>query len=127
MEPRYEIKVDPPRRYIEFKFFGFWGEETTNRLQADIPVRMDELFAAGVPRGEVLAIIDVREQKILDQATLDRFHGFTCGPGRDCRRAAFITSSALMKMQFRRIATPANFRVFTNEQFDEARDWVMNG
>lgn len=121
--PGYTIETDPGRRLVRVTMRGFWDEATAIAYDEAIRRAGAETMAeAGCARGELLALVDARELAPQSQEVLGRFKSRLLAPERQPKRNATLVSSALLKRQAERIASP-NQRIFEDE--GEAMAWLL--
>ena len=120
-QPGYSIAIDAPSKLMRVVMRGFWDALTLDAYDHDIRAAGDAMAAAGCPRSEILAMVDVRELSAQAQHLLAEYKGRFADPKRQPRRLATIVASARVTRQVARIDLP-NQRLFGDEA--EALAWL---
>lgn len=119
----YSIRVDGGARLLDMKLKGFWDVATVERFAHAIALAGQMLKSTGCPPSEQLYLVDNSTLDIQSQEVVRRFEQLLDGGANPSRRTAVVVSSALLKMQARRVGP--NHRFF--EEREAALRWLESG
>lgn len=114
MAPPFLITTEPHRRLVRVVMRGFWTPATVVAYDAEARRAGARMIAAGVPRHEILALVDIRELVVQAQDQIALYKQLQGAADRQPGRIATILSSALLRRQVERVDLP-NRRIFTDE------------
>lgn len=116
----YSITVDPGTRLIRAVVGGHQSAEEITQFSAELQVRARALHAAA---GKFDVLLDMREALILPQELTTAVQAsMRWLVNNGLARNAYLVGSALMKMQFNRIAISTAFACFQTEM--DALAWI---
>ncbi|HEX7871805.1 MAG TPA: hypothetical protein VF475_02770 [Sphingobium sp.] len=104
----YSLNTDGPHNLLRVDVLGFWDMETLDRFKADLP----KAFAAlpGGP-GSHLVLINALETRPQSQEVTAGLFAFLKGFEDKARRLAFVTNSAVLALQARRLFDRPGFLI----------------
>lgn len=121
MTPTVRFTADPSRKLLRVKMTGFFMLDAV----ADyIEQRRAAFNKLGCGPGEHITLCDVRGCHISTQEVLSAFAAALADPATRARRIAFITDSALLRQQIRRMVDADRARCFGDEV--EALAWLAD-
>lgn len=120
LDPVHAITTDRDHAEVHFTIGGFWNGETMRQFLFDLGEAAKPFMKAGTPFS---AMGDLREFVPQDRQTADAIRdSIAAGRRNGLQRFAVVTTSAMVKLQYRRITDG-----LTVEFFDEphaARAWL---
>lgn len=119
-QPTYHIDANVPGAFLRLHLAGDWDAEITARFAADVAKTLHRMLASGLRHGELRTLIDMREKHILPQNVAAEFAKMV-RPGSPSKRIALVVSSALHRLQAKRIGD-ARHRIFDTEH--DALAWL---
>lgn len=119
----FEISIDPSRKLLIVTFRGHWTVATTDSYAAARKVALADMAARGCQSGDLLILLDRREQGPQGQDVVARLQDIAAENNRHARRIAVLVSSALHKRQIDRINSDGQAHLFDSEP--EALAWLM--
>lgn len=118
----YTIAVDERRRLVEVTISGFWTTEIFGSYARDLQAAVATLPPGG--DGHV-TLADVSDAAIQPQHVIDAWQSFINRAAHPSRRIALVTSSALPRLQAKRISGSNPFvQVFDTR--DAAERWLFD-
>lgn len=119
-EPTYHIEPDVPGKFLRIVMAGDWNPDITARFADDVAQTLRTMLATGLRHGELRTLIDMREKHVLPQTVAAEFAKMV-RPDSPSKRIALIVSSAIHRLQAKRIAD-ARQSIFDSEE--AALDWL---
>ncbi len=120
MEPKHSISIDLDHSELHFSLSGFWNEE----LVQDFLQEAHTVAAPLVETGKPYSLLgDLREFVPQDRATaaaIENSNKEALNYG--VKRLALVTTSPLVKLQYRRITEGLNAEFFEEPQ--AAKEWL---
>lgn len=119
----YHVTVDSGKRLICLTAVGFVDAAEYAQLDAEMGVAVARLKKES--ERDFAMLLDLREAALLTMEQADHFRQQMDGLfGNGLRKAAFVTTSALVRMQVTRSISPAKSRLFTANE--EALSWLAD-
>lgn len=120
-DPAFTIRIDAPRKYVEIRLRGQWDEATARRFERELRAALPALPRGGCPIGAQNTLFDSTEYAVQSQDVSAVLAGMAGDPSIGSRRIAVLVSSALSKLQTRRVAP--GYGVFDDR--DAAMAWLF--
>ena len=117
----FSIDVEPARELVRVRMSGFFSAADVDTFQWALQKAHRQLDCAR--RGGPLTINDVGGMAIQSQDVAARWGEFLVDPAHRSRRLAFVVSSALARMQLKRLIGLREAEVFTDPV--EAEQWLF--
>ena len=119
----YHVTVDSGRRLIWLRATGFVNSAEYVRMDAELAAAAARLRKES--NADFTMLFDLREAALLSKEQVDDFEekmerSFENG----VRKAAFVASTALIKMQVSRTISPSKSRLFESEE--DALSWLAD-
>lgn len=113
LKPKFTILIDEARREVHYAVSGFWASEDMTRFQSALLHKGKDLITSG--KGfNVLG--DMSGLAVQDRVMADSMRFLMAESTKlGMKRQAFVITSPLLKMQFERLADPANTQIFDNK------------
>lgn len=122
-EPGFEVITDAGVKLLHLRLWGFWDDATFDAFEQALDKGLADLAAAGVRKGEILSLVDVRDSAVQSREIAARGQERMQRTGEWFRRGAVLVAGALQKMQTNR-AAPADHRQF--QSMTEAKAWLLD-
>ena len=124
MEARnFTLRPDPARRMLEIVLDGRWTPETVEAYRVARAEVMRVLQRAGVALADLRVFVDARSLSAQSLEAVAAFGSMVAPSDLQPGRSALVLTSALVKLQIKRIAMPGQ-RLFSDEQ--KARAWLVD-
>ncbi|MEM6826877.1 MAG: hypothetical protein AAF553_02950 [Pseudomonadota bacterium] len=113
LKPNFTILIDEARREVHYAVSGFWAAEDMTRFQSALLHKGKDLFTSG--KGfNVLG--DMSGLAVQDRVMAESMRFLMAESKRlGMKRQAFVITAPLLKLQFDRLADPANTEIFSNK------------
>jgi parvulin-like peptidyl-prolyl isomerase len=105
------------RNALEIRINGFWTVDTFHAFQQDVAAAVGQITANGRPH---VVMVDVSEAVIQTQEIIILLQGLIQSEVPQPIRLAFVATTALSRMQARRLVLRENIRMFA----DQASAWI---
>jgi hypothetical protein len=120
LAPSHSITTDRDHNEVHFAIGGFWTAEAMRRFLFDLGEAAKPFMRAHVPFS---AIGDLRDFVPQDRETADMIRdSLASGRSNGLSRFAIVTTSAMVKLQYRRITLGLEIEFF--DEPDAARRWL---
>jgi hypothetical protein len=117
----FTVRIDVPRKYVEICLIGLWDDAIAQRFERELRGLLPALPQGGCPIGEQNTLFDSTAFPVQSQDVTARLAGMAADRSIGSRRIAVLVSSALSKLQTRRIAP--GYGVFDDRE--EAMHWLF--
>ena len=119
MLARYTVSAEPARDLLRIELSGFFDSAALARFDAARRAAHKELRC--LPNQHVV-LVDVRQLQLQTQAAIGAARAIIAAPSTRARRLAFVTGSAAIRMQVRRLSERPDIRCF--ERLSMAEAWL---
>lgn len=120
-EDAFSVRADAARKLLDIELRGFWDLGTIDRFAGAVAMALQTLKSAGCRPGEQVSLVDNAQLNIQSQDVVHRFEELIESRLNTSRRTAVIVSSALLKMQAKRVGP--SHQIF--EDRDTALRWLL--
>lgn len=121
-EEPFTVHIEAATGVLVARAQSFWKVETLHEFTASIMASIEVMKRQGRP---VLLLIDAREHGVQSQEVVIGLQRWAHSDAVKAVRTAVIVPSALYRRQARRISSPGNHELFSDEV--EARAWLGGG
>lgn len=122
--PLFTIAPDRTNEFLRLTLTGSWSPDIVALFEVEVYQTLKAMIGRGGRPGHFLTLVDMRDKQIVpqnvatDMARLIR-------PDSPSKRIALIASSALHKMQVKRVAGIEKYAFFDTEE--PALTWLFDG
>lgn len=103
-DPYFAMYASPADKFAEIKLRGFWDEMILARFATEVRSLVRHLADNGCAAGTQTTLIDLSDHVVQSQQTLLGLAAMAADPSIGSRKIAVLLSSAMVKMQARRVA-----------------------
>ena len=121
-DPAFSFRTDRSRKLVEISVIGHWDAATMDRFEHQLTEFHKSLEQKVCRVGQQITIFDLRKFAVQSPSVLIRIGAKVKDPAIASRHVAILMSSALLRMQARRIAP--RYGIFATR--DEAVEWLLN-
>lgn len=120
-EDAFSVRADADGTLLDIELRGFWDASTVERFAGAVAMALQTMKSAGCRPGDQVTLVDNARLNIQSQDVVHRFEELIERRLNTSRRTAVIVSSALLKMQAKRVGPSHQFF----EDRDAALRWLM--
>ncbi len=119
--PAFSIAFDRPTQVMRVHLVGFWTDVDEVAYEAALRGALTMLPAEGCRPGDQLMLVDITQHTVQSASALEFFAKITNDKIISGRRSALVITSALVRMQAKRVAP--HYAMFDDQE--AALAWLL--